>query len=224
MAVASLLGGCLSFESLDSGYDIDRAFAIGYRFQDIPNELWTRRFFRFKLGQGRSRTAGGNLLGVATQVILSELGLDGAKVTFVPALASGETVASEKGLLPRIARWCAKQCDSEFAPELLRKNAHPSLHGYSEASQREDIVASAEYTSDLVTTPNVFVLDDLITRGSTLCAIARAIKEQNPGVAVYGVALAKNDRQSFLKDYGHDYYTNDHIPSEWNEIWERHDK
>ena len=174
LAEASLLGRCLAFDELDSGYDIDGAFAIGYRFQDIPNELWTRRFFRFKLGQGRSRTAGGNLMGVAAQVILSELRLDGTSVTFVPALTSGETAASKKGLLPRIAQWCAKQCDSDFAPKLLKKKAHQSLHASSDAAQREDIVNSAEYTSGVVTTPNVFVIDDLITRGSTLCAIARS--------------------------------------------------
>ena len=89
---------------------------------------------------------------------------------------------------------------------------------------RESILDSAEYTSATVNTAKVFVLDDLITRGSTLCAIARAIKEKNPKVDVYGIALAKNDRQTFLMEYGHDFYTNDHIPSEWDEIWTGHDK
>ncbi len=73
--------------------------------------------------------------------------------------------------------------------------------------------------SESVATSSVFVVDDFITRGSTLCAIASAIKQKNSGVTVYGLALAKNDRQSFLMDYGHEYYTNDHIPSEWDEIW-----
>ena len=108
---------------------------------------------------------------------------------------------------------------------MLRKKAHSSLHGQVRtATARESILDSAEYTSDTVNTPNVFVLDDLITRGSTLCAIARAIKEKNPKVDVYGMALAKNDRQSFLADHGHDYYTNGHIRAEWNEIWKGYEE
>ena len=225
MAVATLLGGCLAFDSLDSGHDIDQAFAIGYRFQDIPGELWTERFSRFKVGHRNALQAGAHILGLAAPSILSELDLDSKSVTFVPALSSNETIASEKRVLPKIAQWCAQQCGSEFRLELLSKKAHPRLHGLSRtAMEREEILDAADYTSGTVKTANVFVLDDLITRGSTLCAIAGAIKEKNPHVDVYGIALAKNDRRTFLMEYGHEYYTNDHIPSEWNEVWTRHDK
>ena len=221
---ANVRGGCLAFDSLDAGYEIDGAFAIGYRFMDGGGEQWTRRFSRFKVGMQISLRAGAHLLGVATPGILSELELDAASVTFVPALRSRETLASKKGLLPLIAGWCAEQCGSDFAPQLLRKKAHPSLHGQNRrADEREAILDSAGYTSDIVSTPNVFVLDDLITRGSTLCEIARAVKDQNPEVNVYGLALGKNDRQQYLETHGQ-HSTNDHIPSEWNEIWMRHDK
>ena len=220
MAEASLLGTCLAFDELDSGPDIDRAFAIGYRFQDVLVERWTQRFSRFKAGNRNSLRAGAHLLGLATPMILAELDLDGKNVTFAPALSSGETVASEKQVLPVIAQWCAKKCETEFALDLLRKRPHARLHRQNRtAEEREAILSSAEYMSESVATASVFVVDDLITRGSTLCAIASAIKQKNPGVTVYGLALAKNDRQSFLMDYGHEYYTNDHIPSEWDEIW-----
>ena len=124
-------------------------------------------------------------------------------------------------MLPVIARYCANKCGAGFAPNLLRKRSHEKLHGQIRtAEEREAILSSAGYMSGSVTTSSVVVVDDLITRGSTLCAIARAIKQRNPGVAVYGLALAKNDRQSFLMDFGHEYYTNGHIPSEWNVKWE----
>lgn len=220
MAEASLLGGCLAFGELDSGYEVDRAFAIGYRFQDVRKDLWTQRFSRFKAGRKKSQRAAARILGLATPVLLSKLNLDSRTVTFVPALSSEETIASEGRVLPAIARWCAKQCGSQFAIDLLRKKRHARLHGQIRtATERECILASAEYVCETVSTANMFVVDDLITRGSTLCAIAGAIKERNPGVTVYGLALAKNDRQSFLLDNGHAHYTNDHIPSEWDEIW-----
>ena len=224
LAFAFVRAGCLAFDSLDAGCDIDGAFAIGYRFRDAGRELWTRRFMRFKGGMQISLRAGAHVLGVATPGILSELELDPPSVTFVPALRSSETAASDKGPLPLIAGWCAKQCGSDFVPNLLTKKAHPSLHGRMRSAQdREAILESAGYSSDTVSTPNVFVLDDLITRGSTLCEIARAIKDQNPGVNVYGLALGKNDQKEYLESRGQ-YSTNDHIPSEWNDLWMRHDQ
>lgn len=216
--------GCLAFDSLDAGYEIDGAFAIGYRFMDDGNERWSRRFSRFKAGVRISLRAGAHILGVATPRILSELELDVASVTFIPALRSKETVASEKGPLPLIAQWCAKQCGSEFSLDTLRKRAHDSLHGWSRtANEREAILDSAGYTSGNVGTPNVFVLDDLITRGSTLCEIARAIKDKNPKASVYGLALGKNERRAYLERFGQNS-TNEHIPLEWNEIWMGYDK
>ena len=221
---ASLLGGCLAFDELDSGPEIDRAFAIGYRFLDVRTELWTGRFTRFKERKRKSLRAGARILGNAAPMILSELGLAGKGVTFVPALSSGETVASEDQVLPVIARLCAKRCGAGFALDLLRKNPHERLHGETRtAEERESILSSAGYTSGSVTTSSVVVVDDLITRGSTLCTIASAIKQRNPGATVYGLALARNDRHGYLMRLGHVYYTNDHIPSEWDEIWEEED-
>ena len=50
MAAASLLGGCLAFDSLDYDSGLDRSFSIGYRFLDDKHEMWPRLFFRFKTG------------------------------------------------------------------------------------------------------------------------------------------------------------------------------
>lgn len=224
MAVASLLGGCLAFDSVDYGSGLDRAFTIGYRFLDDKDELWSKRFFRFKTGPTNSVKAGASILGVATPTLLSELNLDGKSVTFVPALGSRETVASEKGRLSIAAQWCANRCGSEFSRDLLSKIAHHSLHGqYRPVHERADILSSAEYTAGVVSTPNVFVLDDFITSGLTLSTIATAIKDKNPGIRVYGMALAKHAYRQSLASANQDS-TNDHIPSEWEQIWTRYDK
>ena len=222
--MASVLGGCLAFDSLDYGSGVDQSFAIGYRFLDVRDEVWSRRFFRFKTGQPNSVRAGIRVLGVATPIILSELRLRGTNVTFVPALASRETVASQKGLLSRTTQWCASQCGSKFSLQLLSKKKHVSLHGQNRSIyEREDILSSAEYQAGVVSTPNVFVLDDLITSGLTLSTIAIAIKASNPSIRVYGLALAKNAYRDYLVDTNQDS-TNDHIPAEWERLWTRYDK
>lgn len=217
MAVARVLAGWLSFDWLDYGTGVDRSFAIGYRFLDDRNERWSLRFSRFKDGDPDPRRAAYYLMGAAVPTLLSAIGLDGRSVTFVPALASNETVASQHGALPRIAQRCASQSGGAFSNEVLTKNAHPQLHRVrTSIAQRASILNSAEYTAGAVSTPHVFVLDDLITSGATLSTIATAIKKTNPQTRVYGLALAKNQ-------YGHSR-TNDHIPPTWDRVWMRYDK
>ncbi len=225
MAEAYELNGWLAFDELDSGgAAIEQSFVIGYRFLDNRSEVWTRRFSRFKNDYRPSLNAGASILRTAMPVLLDALGLEGEDVTLIPALRSGERRAPVRGVLPLIAEFCAKGCGSEFRLDLLRKRPHSRLHGrLRTAAEREDIIEEARYRAGEVESQNIFILDDLITRGTTLSAIASAIIRSNPGVTVYGMALAKNDRQQYLMDFDQ-AYTNDHIPSEWGEIWTRYDK
>ncbi len=164
--------------------------------------------------------AGAAVLGQAAPAILSDLGISGGDVTFLPALAHGETVASDKGVLGILAKWCASRCGSEFVLELLNKRAHPSLSTQRmNLAQRQSTLADAEYRAGAVSTPNVFVLDDFVTTGSTLSRIASTIKDANSGVSVYCIAIGKNERRSWNPSI-----SNDHIPVEWDQVWREYDK
>ena len=224
MAVASVLNGWLAYNQLDSSHHIDGAFAVGYRLLDNRNEQWTKRFSRFKARQRTAWNAAWAVMGDATPELLKSLGFPSEDVTFIPALSSSETSASPTGVLSVIAQRCATQCQSEFSPELLSKNAHVSLHGqYRSVQDRASILDKAAYAAGNVTTSNVFVLDDLITSGSTLSAIAAAIKASSPDVKVFGLGLAKNERHSYLPEAIQEF-PNGHIPSQWERLWHRHDK
>ena len=224
MAVAHVFNGWLAYRRLDFGPDLDGAFAIGYRLLDDSADQWTRRFSRFKSGQRGSWNAAWAVLGEAAPVLVDALGFQGSDVTFAPALSSSETAASPTGVLSVIAQRCAGRCGSEFLPELLTKRSHVRLHGQSRSVQaRSSILQNAEYSAGTVNTPDIFVLDDLITAGSTLSTIASAIKSSTAGVKVYGLALAKNERLMWLPE-GIQRLPNGHIPREWENLWHKYDK
>lgn len=217
MARARLFHGCLVFDSLDAGSDLQAAFTVGYRFLDDHEDVWTSRFTSFKAGQSQAERAGKRLMSRMACRVLGKLDVLPSDVTFVPALRSAETKAAADSILSRIAKQSANKYQAFHDRKLLRKNRHSSLHSAQRTrDERENIIASANYASRAVNTSNVVVIDDFITAGSTLCAIARAIQKRNPGITVYGMALAKNDRLSWL----HTDATNDHISSKWNRKWQ----
>ena len=223
MANAHVLNGWLYFRELDYGHQIDRAFAIGYRLIDNPDEVWSRRLLSLKDGKLASRNAVLAVMRVAMPVLLDDLGLDGKDVTFAPAVRSSETTASQSGTLARLAQHCAALWNSEYSRQLLSKQPHSSLHWPSKnVLERKQILEEADYQAREVTTANVFVLDDLITTGLTLCYSASAIKNRNPEVKVYGLAPGKH---AYRRDFqaGRRCLPNSHIPPEWDRLWKKHD-
>lgn len=155
--------------------------------------------------------------------LLAALRWDGKDVTFTPAVRSGETRALASGALSTLGRHCAVQCDGQFLPHLLSKQPHESLHFPPKTvPERINILEAAAFTSTAVTTSRIIVVDDLITSGLTLSYSAKAIKDQNPWVSVYGLALGKHE---YLHNLGEDDqdHPNSHIPVVWDELWQRHD-
>ena len=217
MATAYEFSGWLAFDSLDHGSGVDQTFAIGYKFIRDYNERWSARFSRFKGGQANARNAALAVMAIATPQLIRKLDMDGKSVTFIPALASKERVATANGALSVLAKGCSSQCGSAFMLESLTKNPHATLHAPgTTVEKRTDILSSANYKATIFTTPNVFVVDDFITTGLTLAEIATAIKSANPDVKVYGIVLGKNE-------YSDRPVTNDHISSAWEEAWRRYD-
>ena len=86
--------------------------------------------------------------------------------------------------------------------------------------ERTKIVKEAQYRCGSINATHVFVFDDFITSGTTLCHIANAISETNPKVQVYGIALARTQRQHYWRQHGYpEGLRNDHIPAEWTARW-----
>ena len=223
MAVARVLNGWLYFKELDCGHPIDGAFAIGYRILDDQDEVWSRRFLRLKSGVLASRHAALAVMEVAMPMLLHALGKDGKDVTFVPALRSSETTASTCGTLSMLAQYCAAQWSSKFSLRLLSKQPHERLHiPQRTLAESKAILDNANYMAGDVSTGYVFVVDDLITSGLTMSYSARAIKDQNPQVNVYGLAPGKHAYRSHFSSVGQPS-ANSHIRPEWNRLWYAHD-
>lgn len=210
--------------SLDVNFGLMGSFVIGYRFTDDydASDEWTKRFKRFKQEKKkmiyREATYGAiNLMKIAVQVLMNDLELDESRTTFIPALSSSETVASEKGVLSVMARVCAKSANANFVGNAITKKVHHPLHLSGKADKRRKILDEADYKSGRIKTKNILIFDDFITRGDTLSHIAQAIHKTNSGVRVYGVGLGKNERRSYLSQYGFEI-SNDRIPEKWDDL------
>ena len=89
---------------------------------------------------------------------------------------------------------------------------------HSDADRRKAILAAAEFRSKEMRAATVLVLDDFITRGSTMSHIARAILKRNPGIRVFAVALGKTERRDYWHQRGVEI-SNEHIPPPWERSW-----
>jgi Phosphoribosyl transferase domain len=209
----------MAFPRLDDGAGISGAFTLAYKITDDQSgEVWSRRFDRFKAKNRTAFAGGGTLMKGAIRPLVADLGFDVGRAVFLAALSSGETEASADGQLPLIARACADAVGASFQLSALTKKIHRRLHNIYNAADRQAEIEKAEYnyakTSNKEKT--FVVVDDFITMGTTLSKIAHAILSANPNSVVYGVALAKTERLSWIPSL-----SNNHVPQKWNELWER---
>ena len=201
---------------------IDGAFVLGYRITGGGSNVWSERFNRFKFGPPRSQAAGTAIIratmGSLMKQLLAESNVLMGQMTFVPALGSGETTANPGGPIASLVRASANVFGNPFRLDLLTKKPHDSLHrSGGTADERAEIIRNAEYRSGVIGASVVVVFDDFITRGNTLGAIANAIKDANPNVRVYGVALAKNQGVDYLNPDT----ANNHLLPELANLWDR---
>jgi predicted amidophosphoribosyltransferase len=124
--------------------------------------------------------------------------------------------------LPKTGSRCAQLLDLHWNDSLLTKQPHRSLHRLGGAADRSLELQKANYQA--LALPNhlrrVLVLDDVVTRGETLSAIAKAIKTTAPAIRVYGIALGKSERQSYAAGFGY-MISNDHVPLRWADRWDK---
>ncbi len=114
----------------------------------------------------------------------------------VRALRSVETSASAGLGLDRLCEAIASKSGSVYAPERLSKSrATRTLPGLGGRVARQKELADA-FTFDgtgLDATARILVVDDILTTGSTLEAIAVAVRKSLPEAAIIGFVLGKSD-------------------------------
>lgn len=213
--------GWMAFRYLDANQGLTRSFTIAYKMTDDGAEHWTNRFNRFKSKKDRGALMGGvTMMEVAVPQLVTGLGLDPSRTTFVPALSSSETVAAKKGLLAVLARRCAKAAGAASVHDAISKRPHQPIHGIYNAAARKAVLDGAEYRAGDIDADDILVFDDFITRGDTLSHIAQAILEANPRARMYGVALGKAERRAYHRQFGREI-SNDHVPKKWDILWRK---
>lgn len=219
--VATLCYGLLRFDELTYCDGLAAAYTLGYRLEDTPEDPWTQRFTAFKFDEGPASVAGAsNLMEAAAQLLVNGLGRDTGRVAFVSAMRSGETRAAENGALSQIARRCADATGCQFVPGILSKKPHlPTGRGRLDPEFRMLLVEHAEYRAEPLDADIVIIVDDLVATGKTLSMAATAIVERNPGVTVYGFALAKTGWRNLVQLWHGEDASNEHIPDAWGLLW-----
>lgn len=202
------------FQSLDNAPTVP-AFTLAYRFTDNGWDEWTQRLNKFKAGdaaaiQGACR---------AMHKMLSGFPF-GTSVFVTAAIPSGETTLPAQAGVYILGKYLSDSLGFTWCPQLLTKRVHRKLHNLYEATERDAEVAGAYTASAPPIAPGVvLILDDLITRGSTLNSAATAIKVVAPAAKILGLAPGKTERQSYWADRGTPI-TNAHVPAALAHAWD----
>ena len=163
------VNGWMELINLDAGEGLTSCFTIGFRFTDDGTDKWTARFNRFKFRQSVNSTAfygAIQLMEASVPILVEELGLSNSETVFVPALSSGETIASENGVVSCMTRHCARAVNLGFKLDAITKKVHTPLHQFKKADKRREILDNADYKSKCIRAENILIIDDFITRGT----------------------------------------------------------
>lgn len=206
--------GWMGFSRLDDGAGLTAAFTLAYKITDDSSELWSGRFGRIKQKHVSELAGAVAVLREAVPALTKSLGLDMSQTLFIPAISSGESVASDRSFVSLMARASAEAAGGALQLDALSKRPHRPIHGLYQATERGAELDNAQYAAQHVSATHVLIVDDLITRGGTMSRIAQALLRENPSLKIGGIALGKTDRRAYWGNL-----TNDHVPARWDTLW-----
>lgn len=141
----------------------------------------------------------------------------------VPSISSDATTADERGLVCRIARGIAAARPlATYRSDILAHRPRPSLKLQENRAARQEVLRGAFYLPDPsvdLSDTVVLVVDDFVTNGDTMREIARVLRAgSRPPRRIFGVCLAKNERQRWAESRGHTL-SNRHIAPTHTALW-----
>ena len=182
--------------SLARGGNLASVSCLGYRFSDNDGDDWTAYVNQFKANK---LAANKKCVSVIIRT-LHDIGLPEGPILVVPILGSQDKETIDRKPISRMARAIGGLGGYQYCPRLLyKKERYRRLHTIQGADNR-DAEVEGKYCSrrfgqlDLNKPSAVLLVDDIVTRGTTMNDAARAIKESNGHVIVNGIALAKAER------------------------------
>lgn len=106
-----------------------------------------------------------------------------------------------------------------WLPEHVTKRPHRSLKTIQGSGAERDAEVANTYSAKPIDAPMVVILDDFVTRGSTIGDVARAIRLTSPRAEVCGLALAKTDRVAYWAGTTAPI-SNSHLDDSWRKLWD----
>ncbi len=122
-------------------------------------------------------------------------------ISVVPILGSGDIETIDENPISRMARAIGELDGYQYCPKLLyKKEVYRRLHTIRGADNRDAEVEGKYFSHSFdalgLNKPNaVLLVDDIVTRGTTMNDAARAIKKSNGHLIINGIALGKAERR-----------------------------
>lgn len=179
-------------EALDNAEHLDYVICAGWRVTGYPFEQWTELCNSAKQGNtGYVNRASRVLAYIACLCQFKE-----SQICAVPLIASRNKAATEDAMPTQLARAVANSIGCQLNTTSLTKRVHRSLHNISGAINRDCEVSDTYTCNAEIDAELVILIDDFVTRGSTMNDAARAIRATNPRIKIIGLALGKTERPS----------------------------
>ncbi|MCY3615321.1 MAG: phosphoribosyltransferase [Bacteroidetes bacterium] len=203
------------------GDRLDSIYCFGYRIGTSMDDEWTVRINNFKQGRERDIKKAIRTLRTASPSLFERIGINPETTTVIPVLGSQETSANSRSKISRLAKAIADGADAKFTLHCLSKNKHDPLHLQTDRYARDQALNKANHQALEFDhhCENVIIVDDIVTRGKTMSAVANAIHRSNPLVEIFGFALGRHVRRDYLPVSFDE--ANAEIPDELAEIWDQ---
>jgi hypothetical protein len=193
--------------SLDNASNLTQVHCVGWRDTENLTEPWTALCQQAKAGD----SAATNTVSKAMAYIAASCRFTNQAVYVLPLIGHDKTEASPDSLPWLLANTVADAIGGCLMGSWLTKAAHRSLHGPGMRAQSRDAEVDDVYTATLQSPPEsasalVLLVDDFITRGSTMNDAARALQAAIPGIGVVGLALGKTYRATYTGHRANDHF------------------
>ena len=193
-------GELIHFTELSVSKEPVSVYAIGWRFKVNP-DWWSNLVINFKNGQIDARPHVRTKLKEATQEIIKSNGLNNHNTGIVSAIPHSETKLPKFHPFYEAGMYLETELGIKFLNEYLEKSIHRPLHKAGPAANRDALVDGVYRFINLPEIHNFITIDDLVTRGSTMKDIRRAICSQNHNANIIGLALARHEGRADRNRY-----------------------
>ena len=209
----------LHFTRLDSSPREISVYTLGWRFSETP-DVWSNIVMGFKYGGEESIVIMKTILVPITEMILKQNSIESSSTGILTAISHHKIGSEPNDPLYKLGSHIESKLGIKFLQNNLRKKSHLSLRRTPGRENRAKMVHGVYECEKFNNIQNVIVLDDIVTMGSTMKDIRRAIWTENKDIRIIGLALAKHERNKNCSKYS-ETLSNKHLKVLFEQIIEK---